>query len=155
MLDLCPRRSELLDGQAPRFWCVLACRHFYLIFPLVVRLVPVNVLPRILIGAIIVWPLGRLAASLAPDQFAYYVLPQFRADVLSIGALVAWWRLYGEQDAAILDLGKRVRYSFLLLPLFWLSGSRTFHAAAWQHTLAAAFSVRCYFAFWNVWEHLP
>ena len=119
MLDLCPRRSELLDGQAPRFWCVLACRHFYLIFPLVVRLVPVNVLPRILIGAIIVWPLGRLAASLTPDQFAYYVLPQFRADVLSIGALVAWWRLYGEQDAAILNLGKRVlRYSFLPPPLF-------------------------------------
>lgn len=68
------------------------------------------------------------------------MLPQFRADVLSIGALVAWWRLYGAQDAAIVISGKRVlKYSFLLPPLIWLSGSRTFHAAAWQHTFTAAF----------------
>lgn len=121
-------------------WSLAIEEQFYLIFPLVVRLVPVNILPRILIAAIIVCPLGRLAASVTPDQFAYYVLPQFRADVLSIGALVAWCRLYGAQDAAIISVGRQVlKYSFFLPPLIWLSGSRTFHAAAWQHTFAAAF----------------
>ena len=65
-------------------WSLAIEEQFYLVFPLIVRLVPTNVLPKILIAAIVVCPLGRLAASFTPDQFGYYVLPQFRADVLSM-----------------------------------------------------------------------
>jgi hypothetical protein len=50
---------------------------------------------------IVTCPLGRLIDRFTGDQFGYYVLPQFRADVLSIGALAAWRRLYGVPDAAI------------------------------------------------------
>jgi len=121
-------------------WSLAIEEQFYLVFPLIVRLVPVNVLPKILIAFTLICPLGRLVVSFTPDQFGYYVLPQFRADVLSIGALIAWWRLYGMQDAAISSNVKRILgYSFALPPLIWLSGSRTFHAAAWQHTFAAIF----------------
>jgi len=73
----------------------------------------------------------RLVDSFTGDQFGYYVLPQFRADVLSIGALVAWWRLYGLPSAAISRNVKRVLVCSLVLPpLIWLSRSRTLHAAA-------------------------
>jgi peptidoglycan/LPS O-acetylase OafA/YrhL len=59
---------------------------------------------------------------------------------LSIGALIAWWRLYGKQDAKLSRDVKRVLvFSLFLPPLIWVTGWRTFHAAAWQHTLAAAF----------------
>ncbi len=121
-------------------WSLAIEEQFYLVFPLVVRFVPVNVLPRILIAAIVICPLGRLVDSFTRDQFGYYVLPQFRADVLSIGALIAWWRLYGMKDGAISSNIQRVLWCSLVLPpLIWLSGSRTFHAAAWQHTFAAVF----------------
>jgi peptidoglycan/LPS O-acetylase OafA/YrhL len=121
-------------------WSLAIEEQFYLVFPLIVRSVPVDRLPKILMAAIVICPLGRLIDSFTGDQFGYYVLPQFRADVLSIGALVAWWRLYGVQDPAISRNVKRVLVASLALPpLIWLSGSRTFHAAAWQHTFAAVF----------------
>jgi peptidoglycan/LPS O-acetylase OafA/YrhL len=121
-------------------WSLAIEEQFYLVFPLIVRFVPLDVLPKILVTTIVICPLGRLADSFTGDEFGYYVLPQFRADVLSIGALVAWWRLYGGQDAAISRNVKRVLgCSLILPPLIWLSGSRTFHAAAWQHTFVAVF----------------
>jgi peptidoglycan/LPS O-acetylase OafA/YrhL len=121
-------------------WSLAIEEQFYLVFPLIVRSVPVDRLPKILIVAIVICPLGRLIDSFTGDQFGYYVLPQFRADVLSIGALVAWWRLHGVQDAAISRNVRRVLVaSTVLPPLIWLSGSRTLHAAAWQHTLVAVF----------------
>ena len=121
-------------------WSLAIEEQFYLVFPLIVRLVPVKILPKILIAAVVVCPLGRLADSFTRDQFGYYVLPQFRVDVLSIGALIAWWRLYGMKDAAVSNKVKLVLwYSLVLPPLIWLSGSRTFHAAAWQHTFAMIF----------------
>jgi hypothetical protein len=89
---------------------------------------------------IVTCPLGRLIDRFTGDQFGYYVLPQFRADVLSIGALAAWRRLYGVRRGDFVQRQNRVLVASLVLPrLIWLSGSRTLHAAAWQHTFAAVF----------------
>jgi peptidoglycan/LPS O-acetylase OafA/YrhL len=121
-------------------WSLAIEEQFYLVFPPIVRRVPVDILPKILIAAIVVCPLGRLIDSFTGDQFGYYVLPQFRADVLSIGALIAWWRLYGVEDPELSRKIKKILvYSLALPPLIWLSGWRTVHAAAWQHTAAAVF----------------
>jgi peptidoglycan/LPS O-acetylase OafA/YrhL len=121
-------------------WSLAIEEQFYLVFPLIVRFVPIDILPKILIATIVICPLGRLVDSFTGDQFGYSVLPQFRADVLSIGALIAWWRLYGAQAAEISRNVKRVlACSLVLPPLIWLSGSQTFHAAAWQHTFVAVF----------------
>ncbi|MGA7804139.1 acyltransferase family protein [Bradyrhizobium sp.] len=126
-------------------WSLAIEEQFYLVFPLIVRFVPVDVLPKILVTTIVICPLGRLIDSFTGDQFGYYVLPQFRADVLSIGALIAWWRLHGARasgpdDAAISRTVRRILAgSVLLPPLIWLSGSRAVHAAAWQHSFAAVF----------------
>jgi peptidoglycan/LPS O-acetylase OafA/YrhL len=120
-------------------WSLAIEEQFYLIFPLIVRFVAPRYLPRILLGVIVLCPIARLADSFTSDEYGYYVLPFFRADVLSIGALIAWWRIYGrgstpDRVATICLIG-----STLLLPLVIFTGTETFHAAAWQHTLAAIF----------------
>jgi peptidoglycan/LPS O-acetylase OafA/YrhL len=68
------------------------------------------------------------------------VLPQFRADSLAIGALIAFWRSYRVTDEFVVQKVKRwFRMSLICLPLLWVSGTSAFHAAAWCHTLMAAF----------------
>jgi peptidoglycan/LPS O-acetylase OafA/YrhL len=121
-------------------WSLAIEEQFYLVFPLIVRLVPTRVLPKLLIAIIAVCPVARLLDSFTADEFGYYVLPQFRADALAIGALIAWWRFNGKQSDAV---NLTVRFSLMvtaaLLPLICVAGTATFHAAAWQHTLAGAF----------------
>ncbi|MCG2671610.1 acyltransferase family protein [Bradyrhizobium sp. GCM10023182] len=121
-------------------WSLAIEEQFYLIFPLVVRLIPLSILPRVLIVVICICPIGRFIDSFTFDQFGYYVLPQFRADVIAIGALIACYRLSGSRSAVVT---RRVRLALLgascLVPLIMISGTSTFHAAAWQHTLAAIF----------------
>jgi peptidoglycan/LPS O-acetylase OafA/YrhL len=120
-------------------WSLAIEEQFYLIFPLVVRFVAPRYLPGILFGVIVFCPIARLVDSFSHDEFGYYVLPFFRADALSIGALIAWWRIYGRDSAPHRFATACLVGSSLLLPLVVLAGSETFHAAAWQHTLAEIF----------------
>ncbi|WP_246708825.1 acyltransferase family protein [Bradyrhizobium sp. DASA03005] len=121
-------------------WSLAIEEQFYLVFPLVVRLVPPDILPRVLIAVILVCPIGRLIDSFTPDTYGYYVLPQFRADVIAIGALIACYRLSRARSVAVTRQVKRVLLgASCFVPVIMISGSATFHAAAWQHTLAAIF----------------
>jgi peptidoglycan/LPS O-acetylase OafA/YrhL len=121
-------------------WSLAIEEQFYLVFPLIVRLVPTSVLAKFLVALIVVCPIGRLLESFTADDFGYYVLPQFRADVLAIGALIAWWRFNGRRsDTVNLIVRRLLIASAALLPLVCVVGSATFHAAAWQHTLTAVF----------------
>jgi peptidoglycan/LPS O-acetylase OafA/YrhL len=84
--------------------------------------------------------LGRLIDSFSGDDFGYYVLPQFRADVLAIGALIAWWKFTAAKNAEVTRNVKRLLIaSAFAIPLVVVAGSGTFHAAAWEHTLAEVF----------------
>jgi peptidoglycan/LPS O-acetylase OafA/YrhL len=125
-------------------WSLAIEEQFYLLFPLLVRFIPAAILPKILVAIIIICPLGRLLDSFTPDEFGYYVLPQFRADSLAIGALIAWWRLRASVDSDQRnDVDRIVKLALVvsaaMLPLICLAGTKTFHAAAWQHTLAGVF----------------
>jgi peptidoglycan/LPS O-acetylase OafA/YrhL len=120
-------------------WSLAIEEQFYLIFPLIVRFVAPRYLPWILIAVIVLCPIARLADSFTSDEYGYYVLPFFRADVLSIGALIAWWRIYGRSPAPDRFATIVLASSALLLPLIIFAGTETFHAAAWQHTLAEIF----------------
>ena len=50
-------------------WSLAIEEQFYLVFPPIVRRVPVDILPKILIAAIVICPLGRLVDSFTGDQF--------------------------------------------------------------------------------------
>jgi peptidoglycan/LPS O-acetylase OafA/YrhL len=121
-------------------WSLAIEEQFYLVFPLVVRFVPTAILPKLLWAIIVICPLGRRIDTFTGDGFGYYVLPQFRADVLAMGALIAWWRFSGRQSERVF---RSVRIALLasaaMLPMICIAGSGTFHAAAWQHTLASVF----------------
>jgi peptidoglycan/LPS O-acetylase OafA/YrhL len=120
-------------------WSLAIEEQFYLVFPLVVRLLAPRLLPHVLLGIILICPIARLVDSFSHDEFGYYVLPFFRADVLAIGALIAWWKIHGQSPTVRRFATKLLIGSSLLLPLILVTGSETFHAAAWQHTLAEIF----------------
>ena len=52
-------------------------------------------LPRLLIALLVLAPAGRMIAYALGDRFGYYVLMPLRADILAIGALIAWLEFSG------------------------------------------------------------
>lgn len=122
-------------------WSLAIEEQFYLLFPLIIRLASVRLLPKILVCIMIVCPLGRAIAGIMGDQYAYYVLMPMRADVLAVGALIAW----AEFSDTITDaLRARIRKTLVattcVLPIFVLAiGKHTDrHMAIWGHTYLVA-----------------
>ncbi len=120
-------------------WSLAIEEQFYLLFPLLVRKIPPERLFGILLAPIIVCPIGRLIDSTMPDTYGAYVLTQFRADALAIGALVAWWRLYRQPSEAVtLTVQRWFKRASLCLPLLWLLGSSRW-SIAFSLTIAEIF----------------
>ena len=120
-------------------WSLAIEEQFYLLFPLLVRKIPPERLFGVLLAPIIICPIGRLIDSTLHDAYGWYVLPQFRADALAVGALVAWWRLYRKPSETVtLVVKKWFKRALLCLPLLWLFGTGRW-SVAFSHTIAEAF----------------
>lgn len=114
-------------------WSLCIEEQFYLIFPFVVRFTPMRQFATLLIAIILICPVLRLFDAFAGNDFRYYVNPFYRADVLCIGALIAWLRIYGRANRVCPMHILIAAVPMLLLIVY--TGPTSFHAAAWQHTV--------------------
>jgi peptidoglycan/LPS O-acetylase OafA/YrhL len=123
-------------------WSLAIEEQFYLLFPLIVLWLPPALLPRFLIVMLIIPPIGRIISYEAGDGFAYYVLTPFRADILAVGALIAWLRFSGPVSDWVRRSAKAIFVvTACALPVFaYLIGENTdFHMALWGHSYLVAF----------------
>jgi peptidoglycan/LPS O-acetylase OafA/YrhL len=122
-------------------WSLAIEEQFYLLFPLVVFWLPPAMLPGFLIAILVISPIGRIISYGVGDSFGYYVLMPLRADILAVGALIAWLRfsgpIPGRMRRAVAAILVATACAF---PVFaFLIGENTdFHMALWGHTYLVA-----------------
>lgn len=121
-------------------WSLAIEEQFYLIFPLVVYYVSPRTLPRLLIALLVLCPVGRIIAYGLGDELGYYVLMPLRADILAIGALIAWLELSGPMSAYLRWIFQIVFWSSVcLFPVFaWVIENSTFNMTVWGHSYLVA-----------------
>lgn len=121
-------------------WSLAIEEQFYLIFPLVVYFMPLQMLPRLLIALLVLCPIGRMIAAGLGDGYGYYMLMPLRADILAIGALIAWLEFSGPVSATVRRIFQVVFWSAAcFFPVFaWFVELSDFNMAMWGHTYLVA-----------------
>jgi len=118
-------------------WSLAIEEQFYLLFPLIVLWLPPAALPRFLIATMVLCPAGRIISYLAADEFGYYVLMPLRADILAVGALIAWLRFSGPvSDRVRRSVKTTLVAAVCAFPVFafLIGGNTDFHMALWGHS---------------------
>jgi peptidoglycan/LPS O-acetylase OafA/YrhL len=121
-------------------WSLAIEEHFYLIFPLVVYFMSPRTLPRFLIALLVLSPLGRMISYGLGDHLGYYVLMPLRADILAIGALIAWLEFSGSISSSVRRIFQNVFLATAcFFPVFaWCVELSDFNMAMWGHTYLVA-----------------
>jgi peptidoglycan/LPS O-acetylase OafA/YrhL len=87
-------------GVLQPFWSLAVEEQFYLVWPLIIYFVPLRLLPRILIGTVVLAPLLRIFLTLiSTTHFPIYFLTPCRMDLLAAGGLLAMYRTQIEERA--------------------------------------------------------
>jgi peptidoglycan/LPS O-acetylase OafA/YrhL len=130
-------------------WSLAIEEQFYLLLPPLVRFVPVQRLPVVLIGLIGAGFTGRnLLLAIQPEGagLAAYVLLPFRWDPLLLGVLVAWMFQDTQWKGRMIQARRSLRFIFAISAtcMLWLAMSArgvimASSVTSWGYTLVALF----------------
>jgi peptidoglycan/LPS O-acetylase OafA/YrhL len=116
-------------------WSLAIEEQFYFLFPLVVYLVPPRFLGRLLASLLVICPIARIISfEIFDNNLAYYVLMPLRADILAVGALIAWLEFHRIPAPKITRTTFWAAVAFFPVFAVLIGKNNDYHMALWGHT---------------------